>query len=49
MIYTALYIGPGMGTGALILVFLIGALVLFSLGYIVYLRLKRMGKRKNKK
>lgn len=48
MIETLLYIGPGMGTGALILVFLIGALVLFSLGYIVYLRIKRLGK-KNKK
>lgn len=48
MIQSFLYIGPGMGTGAIILVLLIAALVLFSLGYIVYLRLKRLGK-KNKK
>lgn len=43
-----LYIGPGMGTGAIVLVLLIGGLVLFSLGYIVYLRIKRLGKKKNK-
>ncbi|MCR9152732.1 MAG: hypothetical protein ACPGVV_02170 [Croceimicrobium sp.] len=48
MIAPLLYIGPGMGTGAIILVLLIGALVLFSLGYIIYLRIKRLGKKKNK-
>ena len=41
-----LYIGPGMSAGAIVLILLIGALVLFSLGYIVYLRIKRMGKKK---
>ncbi|QNR25764.1 MULTISPECIES: hypothetical protein [Croceimicrobium] len=43
-----LYIGPGMSAGAIVLILLIGALVLFSLGYIVYLRIKRMGKKKKK-
>lgn len=48
MITPLLYIGPGMSVGAIVLVLLIGGLVLFSLGYIVYLRIKRMGKKKNK-
>lgn len=48
MIAPLLYIGPGMGTGAIVLVLLIGGLVLFSLGYILYLRIKRMVRKKDK-
>lgn len=36
-----LYIGPGMGVGTIILVFVIGGIVLFSFGYIIWLKLKR--------
>ncbi len=46
MIAPLLYIGPGMGAGAIVLILLIGALVLFSLGFIIYLRVKRLGKKK---
>ncbi|CAI8350015.1 MAG: Uncharacterised protein [Owenweeksia sp. TMED14] len=45
MISQLLYIGPGLGIGSVILVFLIGAIVLFSLGYIVYLKAKRFLKK----
>jgi TM2 domain-containing membrane protein YozV len=37
-----------MGVGTIILVLLIGGLVLFSLGYIIWLRLKQMTKKKKK-
>lgn len=40
-----LYIGPGMGLGTIILVFVIGFIVLFSFGYIIWLKLKRFFKK----
>jgi TM2 domain-containing membrane protein YozV len=43
-----LYIGPGLGAGTLILVLIIGGIVLFSLGYIIWFRVKRFFNRKNK-
>lgn len=46
MIAPLLYIGPGMSLGAIVLILLIGGLVLFSLGYIIYLRIKRWSKKK---
>jgi TM2 domain-containing membrane protein YozV len=42
---TLLYIGPGMGLGTIILVFVIGGIVLFSFGYIIWLKLKRFFKK----
>ncbi len=47
---TALYIGPGLGAGTIILIFVIGGIVLFSFGYIFWARLKRLfGKKKDSK
>jgi TM2 domain-containing membrane protein YozV len=43
-----LYIGPGLGIGTIILMFVIGGIVLFSFGYIFWLKLKRFFKKKNK-
>jgi hypothetical protein len=45
MISQLLYIGPGLGVGSLILIFLIGAIVIFSLGFIIYLKAKRFFKK----
>jgi hypothetical protein len=45
MISQLLYIGPGLGVGSLILMFLIGAIVIFSLGFIIYLKAKRFFKK----
>ncbi len=45
MISQFLYIGPGLGVGSLILMFLIGAIVIFSLGFIIYLKAKRFFKK----
>ena len=43
---TIAYIPTGLGVGATILIFLIGGIVLFSFGYIVWLRLKRFFRKK---
>lgn len=43
-----LYIGPGLGVGAIVLIFLIGGIVLFAFGYIIWLKLKRFFKKKDK-
>jgi len=40
-----LYIGPGLGVGSVILILLMGAIVLFSLGYIIFLKAKRFFKK----
>lgn len=49
MISTLLYIGPGLSVGGLILVGIILLLVLVSIGYLVYYRIKRaVRKNKNK-
>jgi hypothetical protein len=45
MISQLLYSGPGLGVGSLILIFLIGAIVIFSLGFIIYLKAKRFFKK----
>ena len=44
--FTPLYIGPGMGLGGIVLIFLIVGLVVFSLGYIVWLKIKSYRKKK---
>ncbi len=41
-----LYIGPGMGLGTTILVLLIGAIVLFSFGYIIWHKVKKLFNKK---
>ena len=43
-----LYIGPGMGIGTIVLVLIIGGIVLFSFGYIIYMKLKRRFRKKDK-
>jgi hypothetical protein len=43
---TLLYIGPGLGLGSLILIFIIGGLVLFSFAYIIWLKFKKRFKNK---
>ncbi|NND76727.1 MAG: hypothetical protein HKN39_00910 [Flavobacteriales bacterium] len=40
------YIGPGMGIGTIILVLIIGGIVLFSFGYIIWLKIKAFLKKK---
>jgi len=41
-----LYIGPGLGVGTIILVLVISAIVLFSFGYIIWLKVKTRFKKK---
>jgi len=48
MAASLLYIGPGLGVGTIILIFVIGGIVLFAFGYILWLKLKRFFKKKNK-
>ncbi len=43
-----LYIGPGIGVGTVVLMFVIGGIVLFSFGYIFWLKFKKFFKKKNK-
>lgn len=40
-----LYIGPSMGAGAIALTLVIGSIVVVSLGYIVWLRVKKFLKK----
>jgi len=41
-----LYIGPGMGLGTAILIFVIAAIVVFAFGYIIWLKAKKFFKKK---
>lgn len=41
-----LYIGPGLGTGTIVLIIAISAIVLFSIGYIIWARIKRTFRKK---
>ncbi|MDR9374115.1 MAG: hypothetical protein RI842_04955 [Schleiferiaceae bacterium] len=43
-----LYIGPGMGIGTIVLILIIGGIVLFSFGYIIWMKLKRRFRKKDK-
>ena len=43
---TTLYIGPGLGLGSIVLIFAIGVLVIFSFGYIIWLKIKKRFKNK---
>tara|TARA_R110002124_G_scaffold49256_4_gene144691 strand:+ start:355 stop:489 length:135 start_codon:yes stop_codon:yes gene_type:complete len=43
---TLLYVGPGLGTGTIILVVLILALVVFSMAYLLWARIKNIFKKK---
>lgn len=43
-----LYIGPGMGIGTIILMFIIGGIVLFAFGYIIWLKTRRLFRKKKK-
>lgn len=43
------YIGPGLGIGTILLIFVIGGIVVFSFGYIIYLKFRKFfGKGKKK-
>lgn len=44
-----LYIGPGLGIGTIVLIFIIGGIVLFAFGYIFWSKIKGLFKNKNKK
>jgi len=41
-----LYIGPGIGLGTTILIFLIAGIVLFAFGYIIWYKIKNIFKKK---
>jgi hypothetical protein len=43
-----LYIGPGLGIGTIILIFIIGGIVIFSFGYILWLKINKFFKKKDK-
>jgi hypothetical protein len=42
-----LYIGPGLGVGTIVLILVIGGIVLFSFGYIIWLKAKKFFKKKS--
>ena len=44
---TLLYIGPGLGLGTIVLILVIGGIVVFSFGYIIWLRMKKFFKKKD--
>lgn len=44
---TMLYIGPGLGLGTIVLILVIGGIVVFSFGYIIWLRMKKFFKKKD--
>jgi hypothetical protein len=44
-----LYIGPGLGLGTIILIFIIGGIVVFAFGYIFWLKLRSSFRKKKKK
>jgi len=46
MLSIPLYIGPGLGLGTIILILVIGGIVLFSFGYIIWLKTKKYFKKK---
>lgn len=46
MVNNLIYIGPGLGIGTIILIFLISGIVLFSFGFIIWLKIKRLFKKK---
>ncbi len=48
MIHLPLYIGPGLGAGTIVIVLVVLALILFSLGYVLWVPLKKLF-RKGKK
>ena len=43
-----LYIGPGLGVGTIILIFIIGGIVIFAFGYIIWHKIKGLFKKKSK-
>ncbi len=43
-----LYIGPGLGVGTIVLIFIIGGIVVFSFGFVLWLKIKRFFKKKKK-
>lgn len=43
-----LYIGPGLGIGTIVLIFVIGGIVLFAFGFIFWLRIRKIFRKKNK-
>lgn len=43
-----LYIGPGLGIGTIILIFIIGGIVVFAFAYLFWLKIRSYFKKKNK-
>jgi len=43
-----LYIGPGLGIGTIILIFIIGGIVIFAFFYIFWLKIKSFFRKKKK-
>jgi uncharacterized membrane protein YidH (DUF202 family) len=43
-----LYIGPGLGVGTIILIFIIGGIVVFAFAYISWMKIKRYFRKKKK-
>lgn len=46
MLNPLLYIGPGLGAGTIALIFIIGGIVLFAFGYIIWYKVKNLFKKK---
>ena len=44
-----LYIGPGLGIGTIVLIFIIGGIVLFAFGYIIWLKVRKFFRKKDNK
>jgi uncharacterized membrane protein YqiK len=48
MMNNLLYIGPGLGIGAIILVFIIGGIVVFAFVYLFWMKIRSYFRKKNK-
>jgi hypothetical protein len=44
-----LYIGPGLGLGTIVLIFIIGGIVVFAFGYIIWLKIRSFFKKRKQK
>lgn len=49
MMANLLYIGPGLGVGTIILIFVIGGIVVFAFGYIIWLKVRSFLRKRKKK
>lgn len=44
-----LYIGPGLGIGTIVLIFIIAGIVIFAFGFIFWMKIKKFFKKKKAK